>query len=167
MLIFKTKIFTVVTLFFLVISNSFAADPANFSEKLLNTGGKFLEDGDFRIQTKDFGFGIGNSELPGCQAGNCLLPPKPGQYKGLADQTELKQAILTWLNFFLTFLALIAMAALTYAGFLYVTSLGNNEQAEKGKKGIIYTVIGLVVIILAWVLVNEILGVTTDPAHFD
>ena len=46
-------------------------------------------------------------------------------------------------------------------GYQYLTSAGNEESAEKGQKTITNAVIGLVVIILAWVIINVIVDLVT------
>ena len=54
------------------------------------------------------------------------------------------------------FSGVVAALFLIVGGFLYVTSAGNEEAAEKGKKILINSVIGLVVIILAYAIVSII-----------
>ncbi|MBU1089236.1 hypothetical protein KKF38_00360, partial [Patescibacteria group bacterium] len=76
-----------------------------------------LKDVGLDIQTEDFGLSIGNTgNQPGCGGSNCLAAPDASEYSGLAGESSLRQALITWTNFFLNFLALIAMIALIYAG---------------------------------------------------
>jgi hypothetical protein len=143
-----------------------------------NTGGFNLNTGSFNLNTSGGGSGIsiqtdsfslnaggGNNSQPGCGESNCLVPPDAGEYKGIAVEVSLRQFLITWTNFFLKFLALIAMIALIYAGFLYVTAAGNDEQAGKAKKIISWVVIGIVVILLAYALVNTL--ITKGPTGSD
>lgn len=57
-------------------------------------------------------------------------------------------------------IALIAGAAafiyLVYSGFLYITAAGNEKNAEQGQKGITWAIIGIIVILAAYILVNSI-----------
>ncbi|MFH1375500.1 MAG: hypothetical protein ABIH35_02410 [Patescibacteria group bacterium] len=127
-----------------------------------------LGDGGIQIGTDNFSFGLGvggAGDQPGCSGSNCLSVPSAGTYKGIAVTGSLTKAILNWTNFFLGFFALIAMVALIYAGFLYVTAAGNDEQATKAKKIIIWVVIGIIVILLAYALVNTL--ITTGPKGGD
>jgi len=62
-------------------------------------------------------------------------------------------------NFLLGFAGIVSVVFLMIGGFFYVTSAGNEEQAEKGRKILINSVIGLVVIILATAIVRIISGV--------
>ncbi len=76
-------------------------------------------------------------------------------------QGSFRQLALTIVNFFLTFLGLIAVVMIIYGGFLYVTAAGNQEKIESAKKIIMYAVIGIVVILLSFAIVNTILGAGT------
>lgn len=73
-------------------------------------------------------------------------------------QTGLRGIVLTIVNFFLTFLGLLAVIMVIYGGFLYVSSAGNEENVNKAKKILLYAVIGIVVIIVSFALVNTLLG---------
>ncbi|MCF7836412.1 pilin [Candidatus Gracilibacteria bacterium] len=119
------------------------------------------------IDTDEFSLnaGGGSNQAPGCGGGNCLVAPDAGEYSGIAVETSFRQFLITWTNFALRFLALIAMIALIYAGFLYVTAAGNDEQAGKAKKIIIWVVTGIVVILLAYALVNTL--ITKGPTGSD
>ena len=84
---------------------------------------------------------------------------QPGR---LADATggqgSLRSLILTFLNFFLGFLGLIAVIMVIYGGILYVTAAGEQEKVDKGKKIIMYAVVGIVIILLSFAIVNTLLG---------
>lgn len=73
-------------------------------------------------------------------------------------QGSARQLILTILNFFLGFLGLLAVIMIIYGGILYVSAAGNQESIDKGKKIIMYAIIGLVVILLSFAIVNTVLG---------
>ena len=96
-------------------------------------------------------------DQPGCGGGDCLVAPDISEYSGLAGETSFLNALIIWTNFFLGFLSVVAMIALIYSGFLYVTAAGNDEQANKAKKIIIWVVVGIVVILLAYALVNTLI----------
>ena len=73
--------------------------------------------------------------------------------------------ILAVIDYALTLSGVVTVLFLIVGGFWYVTSAGNEEQAEKGKKTIINSVIGLVVIILAFTIVRIVAGTLTSVAH--
>ncbi|MBU1089242.1 hypothetical protein KKF38_00395, partial [Patescibacteria group bacterium] len=69
------------------------------------------------LEVDGFGLSIGDTgDQPGCGGSDCLAAPDASEYSGLAGESSLRQALITWTNFFLNFLALIAMIALIYAG---------------------------------------------------
>mgnify|MGYP000859667306 CR=1 FL=1 len=74
---------------------------------------------------------------------------------------SLRQAILTVINFALFFLGIIAVAFIIFAGYLYLTSRGEDGQVEKAKKTILYAVIGIVIVLLSFAIVRTITEVAT------
>jgi hypothetical protein len=56
---------------------------------------------------------------------------------------------------------LVAAGFFVFGGFVYITSSGNPERLEKAKHTLIYSAIGLAVVIGAFVLAN----IVTDIAH--
>ena len=60
-------------------------------------------------------------------------------------------------NFALGFLGLIAVLIIIYSGFLYVTSRGEDSQMEKGKKGITSALIGIIIILSSFAIVNTVI----------
>lgn len=58
------------------------------------------------------------------------------------------------INYFLGLLGLIAVAFLIYAGVLMVTAGGNDEQVTKARKIIMYAVVGIIIILLSYTVVQ-------------
>jgi hypothetical protein len=79
-------------------------------------------------------------------------------------QGSFRSLALTIVNFFLTFLGLIAVVMIIYGGFLYVSAAGNQEKIESAKKIIMYAVIGIVVILLSFAIVNTVLTAGSGAA---
>ena len=52
---------------------------------------------------------------------------------------------------------IIAIIYLIYAGYLYMTSLGNPDSVAAAKQKLMLTILGLVIIICAYLIVNFIL----------
>lgn len=63
----------------------------------------------------------------------------------------------TILNFSLYFLGLIAMSVLIYSGYQYVISFGEEDKVDKAKKAITYAIIGIIIILLSYAIVNTLL----------
>ncbi|MBU2595825.1 pilin, partial [Patescibacteria group bacterium] len=58
---------------------------------------------------------------------------------------------------------IIALIYLIYAGYLYMTSLGNPDSQAAAKSKLLHTVLGLVIIIVAYLLVAFILETVGPP----
>jgi TRAP-type C4-dicarboxylate transport system permease small subunit len=51
-------------------------------------------------------------------------------------------------------LMVVAILMIIIGGFMYVTSAGSEERAKSGRKTVMYALMGVAVVILAYVLVN-------------
>ncbi len=69
-----------------------------------------------------------------------------------------RDAVVKVINFVLTFLALIAVIFVIVGGFRILAAGGNEENVTKGRKTIIYAIIGLLVIFFARVIVGFFTG---------
>lgn len=70
---------------------------------------------------------------------------------------EILQSIVKWL---LSLVGTIAVISLLYAGYLYVSSQGDDNQTERAKTLILYSVIGLIIIGLSAIIVNVVISLT-------
>lgn len=52
----------------------------------------------------------------------------------------------------------IATAFIIYGGFMYLTSTGDPGKVRKGRQTLIYSIIGLLVVLLAWAITNFVIG---------
>lgn len=71
--------------------------------------------------------------------------------------------ILSLLRVGLTLAGIIAVIALIISGVRYIISAGDEGEAKKAKSGIMYTVIGLVVIGASILIVNIIINAFVTP----
>lgn len=97
-------------------------------------------------------------------AGAALLSAgdNPSEIAGATGgETSLRQLILTIVNYALTFLGILAVIMVIYGGFTYVASAGNDEAVGNAKKIIMYALIGIIIILLSFVIVNAVLGAGT------
>ena len=53
---------------------------------------------------------------------------------------------------------IIAVIMIIYGGIQYVTSVGNPQTTSKAKNTLIYSVVGLLIVIFAAAIVNVIVG---------
>lgn len=73
-------------------------------------------------------------------------------------QGSIRALVLLIINFALGFLGLLAVIMIIFGGFLYVSSGGEQEKVDKAKKILLYAVVGIVIIIISFALVNTLLG---------
>jgi PKD repeat protein len=85
-------------------------------------------------------------------------PDASGYDDALTQTTSAREFIQTIVNFALSFLGLAATVMVIYGGILYVMSRGDEEMAGNGKKTITYAVIGIVIILGSFALVNTVIG---------
>jgi hypothetical protein len=91
------------------------------------------------------------------QAGIDTLKETLGK-TGVTGTANVGDLLLKYVNFVLPYLALAAFLGFVYAGFLYVTAYGSDEQTQKAKKIMTYAVIGLVLVILSYSIVQLLTG---------
>jgi PKD repeat protein len=89
--------------------------------------------------------------------GGLAAPSTEGYAPSLTQATDVRTYALNITNYALGFLALIAVLIIIYGGFLYLTAAGKEEQAGKGKKAISYAVIGILIIMGSFAIVNTVL----------
>jgi lysylphosphatidylglycerol synthetase-like protein (DUF2156 family) len=77
--------------------------------------------------------------------------------------TNLSSLILSVINIILALAGLIAVLVLIIGGFRYVTSFGNEEVTGQAKKMILNAIIGIIIIILAFVIVRVVQNVFLHP----
>ncbi len=101
-------------------------------------------------------------------AGAALISPtdNPGAIaEATGGETSLRGIVLTIINFALGFLGLVAVIMVIYAGFLYLTSQGNDEATGNAKKIIQYSVVGIILILASFALVNTLLAATSGATQ--
>ena len=103
-------------------------------------------------------------------AGGSLSPT------GLTHTSNFGDFIKKLVNFSLPYLTLAAFVGYVVAGFLYVTAFGNDDQIGKAKKILLWSSIGLVLVILSYAitqllttqLINDLqTGESDSPSAID
>jgi len=80
-----------------------------------------------------------------------------GYDPALVRSESVREFIQKIVNYALSFLGLVAILLIIYAGVMYLTAGGQTEQTDKAKKTIGYTAIGLILILGSYAIVNTIL----------
>lgn len=76
-------------------------------------------------------------------------------------ETSLRALILRITNYVLGFLGLAAVGFIIYGGVTLVTSAGNEDAMGNAKKIITYAVVGIIIVLLSFVIVQAVLGAGT------
>lgn len=71
-------------------------------------------------------------------------------YKSDSAPTDIREIVAKLINIFLSILGIIFLSMILYAGFIYMTSQGEEEKIEKAVSQIKTGVIGLVIILAAY-----------------
>ncbi|MFC1721954.1 hypothetical protein ACFL0Z_03500 [Patescibacteria group bacterium] len=84
----------------------------------------------------------------------------PNNVNGTAggDEYQLIRSVTNWI---LGITGAIAVLFIIYGGFRYITASGNQTMMETAKNILIKAIIGLVIIVVAYVIVTAILGALT------
>ena len=74
------------------------------------------------------------------------------------QQTDINSVANNAIDVLTLVAGIVAVIYLIYSGILYLTAAGNPDAAKKGQQGIVNAVIGIIVIVLAYVIVTAITG---------
>jgi len=99
-----------------------------------------------------------------------IHPPLPafdpfgtsGIDSSISQYGDVAKLAINIVNFAVSFVSIIAIIMIVLGGFWYLTAAGNEEQANKGKKFVLYAIIGIVLIALAYVIVNTVTGAVSS-----
>ncbi len=70
---------------------------------------------------------------------------------------DFTTVVLGWVSFGLAILSIIAFIAFLYAGALYITAFaGGEENAENAKKTLVWTTIGIILVLTSYTITRAI-----------
>ncbi len=84
-----------------------------------------------------------------------VTDPKPQSFDG---PQELQTSIINIINAVIGVLGLVAVGVIIIGGINYMTSSGDASKVKKAKDTILYGVIGLVICVLAFAIVNFVIA---------
>ncbi len=88
---------------------------------------------------------------PPCPAGSvCLENPLVG------DPTSASKIIGTIIKGVLGILGSLTLLMLIWGGFQWLTSAGNSEKVEKGTKTMLWAIVGVAVVLSAYILISAL-----------
>lgn len=76
---------------------------------------------------------------------------------GTGAKTDVNGFVAIALNVVFGFIGVIAVVMIVLGGISYATSQGDPGKIQKGKNTILYGIIGLVVVLMAFAIVNFVL----------
>ena len=79
---------------------------------------------------------------------------------GLITSDSIILVTLGWVQFALTLLGVIAFVAFVYAGGLYVTSFGNEESVARAKKILLWTALGILIVLSSFAITSTLIRAT-------
>ena len=108
-------------------------------------------------------------------AGPMVMPVSaddPGGLQGALEQTQSDDMptelfgegsiVTTVINTMLFIVGILSVIMITYAGIRYVTAHGDSKQVGDAKNTLIYAIVGLIISIVAYALVNWVTGLFGD-----
>lgn len=79
---------------------------------------------------------------------------------GLIQSDSIIDVTMGWVRLGLTILGIIAFIAFLWAGALYILAFINEENAESAKKILIWTAIGIIIILMSYALTSLFINAT-------
>ena len=86
---------------------------------------------------------------------NSAIPNKPGNGDASAVADSLLSDVMSTVFYVLGF---VCVGGIIYGAVVYTTSAGNPEKVKKAKNAILYSIVGLIVAVLAFTIVNFVVG---------
>jgi hypothetical protein len=80
-------------------------------------------------------------------------------FGGALNATGIIQILLTIGNFFIFIAGPLAIVFIIIGAYFYITAGGNEESADKGKRIILYTFLATILLILAYTILVELVGI--------
>ncbi|MFA6514154.1 MAG: hypothetical protein WCT50_02595 [Patescibacteria group bacterium] len=94
-------------------------------------------------------------------------------FGGEKAQKDVRSLIIDFVLIILTFLAIIFLVLVVFAGFKYMTSAGNKDKTDEAVKLLRNAVIGLIIIMASWMITRYVIVMTNravqnsaDPTYY-
>lgn len=97
----------------------------------------------------------------GCVGANCITTGAQNVQTG-GGSTNVEEIVKSITNILMFLIGAVAVIMIVIGGFKYTTSNGNAEQIKSAKNTIMYAVIGVVVALFAYAIVNFIISRLTS-----
>lgn len=81
-----------------------------------------------------------------------------------AGKTEATSIVKNIINLFLYAIGILSVIMIIHSGLKYVNSRGDAEGVKSAKNTLLYAVVGLIVAMMAFTIVNFVIGAFGSPA---
>ena len=96
--------------------------------------------------------------LPQASAALLTIDDKPAEAINADGDRGFRGAVVDIVDYFLGFAGLLAVVFIVYAGVLMIQAQGEDEDTEKGKKILTWAVLGLLLIMLSYAIVQMVVS---------
>lgn len=80
---------------------------------------------------------------------------------GIRPDTDLVAVTVSIINATLPYVALLVIVAFVVAGFIFILGFGSDTANQRAKKIMIWSAVGLIVILFAFIITNFIIQIAT------
>ena len=77
--------------------------------------------------------------------------------KTISHHNSLSDIVVGWTNFLLPFVSILAILGLIVGGFFLITGYGNDSLYQKGRKIVLYSILGIIIIYSAYPIISTII----------
>lgn len=92
---------------------------------------------------------------PGLRGGSQLAQRELSD--SISKQRDIKKLLIDWSRFAIEIALVLAVIAIIWAGIRYITDLGDGSGVEAAKKIILWTIVGIFVILGSYAIVNTVI----------
>ena len=85
-----------------------------------------------------------------------VITPSEGVITNLIKKVKVEDVPYSIINYILGVLGVLAILAIIVSGVRYATSAGNDKQMEAAKNGLLYSITGLAIVLLAYTILATI-----------
>lgn len=114
--------------------------------------------GDFKIKCTTIGSGADAKPIYGKTSADCQKAAALVSNPDKCNSDDLNSVVAVIINTIIFVIGMIAVVMIILGGINYATSQGDPNKVKKGKDTILYGIIGLVVALLAFAIVNFVLN---------
>ena len=106
------------------------------------------------VSTASLSTNVSAQAADGVKKGITTATTTDMQNKSIAGEGGLISILI---NFLLWAVGILSVAMIIFSGFRYITSAGDAAKTKSAQTALTYSIVGLIVAVLAWVIVKMIL----------